>query len=119
MSFPMKGLGHRSVAEKWVIGVGPVAVRRAEIVARYSGRSGSRRVVGTPPLASHLPDASAAEVHREEAVLAHLEDGAVVGGGQGGEGAGALDGAGDLEGVGADPEDGAEGQEAALEIGHD
>ena len=43
----------------------------------------------------------------------------MVRGGEGGEGPRALDGAGDLEGLGVDPEDGAEGEEAAVEVGHD
>ena len=42
----------------------------------------------------------------------------MIRGGQGGEGAGAFDGAGDLEGLGGDPEDRAEGQQAAVEVGH-
>ena len=60
---------------------------------------------------SHLPDPAAAEEHGQVAVLADLEDGPEAAGRRG---FGHLDGAGDLERVGRDPEDGAEGEQAAV-----
>ena len=62
---------------------------------------------------SEFPHPPAFEEHREIAVFADLEDGTVLGGGQGGQGAGTLDGAHQPEGFRVDPENRSEGEQAA------